>query len=211
MKTVSEQYSHILEWSLYRGVWIYFNVEFGLSMVHIVCNTPAYVFIPPVWWSITSSWSLSWVMVTSPASAAGRRKEAASVVVAGSLHHCEVGRSVSAAGTVIPASNLVCARYLYTRTHTSFPGKSQHCAVYTMLTLMNVEFSASISYFTLLSHDQDTEKGCVKMCNFCMAALIFLTGHGIIARSHGHVLIAHFQTWCIIRTWKTLGLCPCAS
>ena len=35
-----------------------------------------------------------------------------------------------------------------------------------------------------LSHDQDTihaKKGCEEMCNFYMAALMFLTGHGIEA------------------------------
>ena len=54
-----------------------------------------------------------------------------------------------------------------------------------------------------LSHDHDTihaEKGWVEMCNFHMAALMFLTG--IKARSHVHVEITHFPNRCIIRTWK---------
>ena len=46
-----------------------------------------------------------------------------------------------------------------------------------------------------LSYDQDTihaEKGCVKMCDFCLAASMFLTGHGIKAGTHAYVEIAHF-------------------
>ena len=41
--------------------------------------------------------------------------------------------------------------------------------------------------FGFSSHDQDiihTDKGCVEMCDFCMAALVFLIGHGIKARTH---------------------------
>ena len=48
-----------------------------------------------------------------------------------------------------------------------------------------------------LSHDQDTihaERGCVEMCNFCMAALMFLSGHGIKARTHAH-------------NWKVIDTC----
>ena len=40
-----------------------------------------------------------------------------------------------------------------------------------------------------LSHDQDTihaENRCVQMCDFCMVALMFLTGHGIKAKTHAH-------------------------
>ena len=65
-----------------------------------------------------------------------------------------------------------------------------------------------------LSPDQDTiheEKGCTDMCDFCMAALMFLTGHGMKVRTHAHVEIAHSPTWCIIRTWKALCLQPHAS
>ncbi len=32
------------------------------------------------------------------------------------------------------------------------------------------------------------------MCNFCMAALMLLTGHGINARTPAHVEITHFPT-----------------
>ncbi len=49
------------------------------------------------------------------------------------------------------------------------------------------------------------------MCDFCMAALMFLTGQGIKARTHACGEITHFPTGCIIRTWKALGLWPCAS
>ena len=62
-----------------------------------------------------------------------------------------------------------------------------------------------------LFHDQDTiraEKRCADMHNFCMAALVFLTLHGMKARTHDYVEIAHFPTQCIIRTWKVLGLWP---
>ena len=52
------------------------------------------------------------------------------------------------------------------------------------------------------------EKGCAEMCDFSMAALMFLAGHGIKAKTHAHVEIAHFPTWCIIGTWKALGLWP---
>ena len=60
-----------------------------------------------------------------------------------------------------------------------------------------------------LSHDQDTihaEKGCAEMCDFCMATLMFLTGHGIMARTYACVEIAHFPMRCIIRTWEAQGL-----
>ena len=66
----------------------------------------------------------------------------------------------------------------------------------------------------LLSHDKDTihgEKRYVEMCDFCMVALMFLTGHGIKAKTHAHVEIAHLQTRCTIRTWKALSLQPHAS
>ena len=59
-----------------------------------------------------------------------------------------------------------------------------------------------------LSHDQDTihaEKGCVEMRDSHMAALMYLTGHGIKARTHAHVEIAHFPTQCIIRAWESQG------
>ena len=42
----------------------------------------------------------------------------------------------------------------------------------------------------ILSHHQDTihaEKGCAEMYNFCMAALMFLTGDAIKARTLAHV------------------------
>ena len=51
----------------------------------------------------------------------------------------------------------------------------------------------------ILSYDQDTlhvEQGCAEMYDFCMAALMFLTGH---------------WTRCIITTWKALSLQPRAS
>ena len=68
--------------------------------------------------------------------------------------------------------------------------------------------------YLVLSHDPDTihaEKGSAKMCDFCMAAVMFLTGHGIKARTHAHVEITHFPTQCITRTWKALSLHPRAS
>ncbi len=49
------------------------------------------------------------------------------------------------------------------------------------------------------------------MHNFGMAALMFLTVHGIKARDYGLVEITPFPTWCIIRPWKALGLWPRAS
>ena len=63
-----------------------------------------------------------------------------------------------------------------------------------------------------LSYDQDTihaEKACVEMRDFCIAALMFLTGHcGIKGRTHVPVEITHFPIWCTIRTWKELSLQP---
>ena len=55
------------------------------------------------------------------------------------------------------------------------------------------------------------EKRCAEMWNLHMDALTFLTDHGLKANTHICVKIAHFPTQCIIRTWKDLGLCPCAS
>ena len=49
------------------------------------------------------------------------------------------------------------------------------------------------------------------MIDFCMAALMFLTGHEIKARTHTCVKIAHFLTQRSIRTWKSLNLQPHAS
>ncbi len=66
----------------------------------------------------------------------------------------------------------------------------------------------------LLSHDQNTihaEKGCAEMYDLHMAALMFLTGHGIKARTHAHAEVAHLPTRCIIRTRKALGLWSHAS
>ena len=65
-----------------------------------------------------------------------------------------------------------------------------------------------------LSHDQDTvhaEKVCAEICDFCMAALMFLTDHGTKARTHAHVEITYSPTLSIIRMWKALCLWPCAS
>ena len=39
-----------------------------------------------------------------------------------------------------------------------------------------------------------------------MAALMFLAGRGIKARSHAHAESTHFPTQCIIKTWKALSL-----
>ena len=61
----------------------------------------------------------------------------------------------------------------------------------------------------LLSHDQDTihaENGCAEIHDLYLTALMFLTGHGIRARTHSHVEITHFPTWCTTRTWTALGL-----
>ncbi len=41
-----------------------------------------------------------------------------------------------------------------------------------------------------------TEKGCAEMSDFHMAALMFLTGHGIKARTHTHAEITYFPTQC---------------
>ena len=43
------------------------------------------------------------------------------------------------------------------------------------------------------------------MCDFCMAALMLLTGHGIKARTHTHTEIARFPMWCINRAWEARG------
>ena len=46
----------------------------------------------------------------------------------------------------------------------------------------HIPWESKIIIHAILSHDQDTihvEKECAEMCNFCMAALMFLTGHGI--------------------------------
>ena len=48
-----------------------------------------------------------------------------------------------------------------------------------------------------LLHDQATihaENGCVEMCDFPMAALMFLTGHWMRARTLACAEIAHFPT-----------------
>ena len=69
-------------------------------------------------------------------------------------------------------------------------------------------------HLIILSHDQDTvhaEKGCAEMCDFHVAALMFLTGHQIKARTYVLAEIARFPTPCIIRTWKALSLRSCAS
>ena len=66
----------------------------------------------------------------------------------------------------------------------------------------------------MLSYVQDTihaEKGCAEMHDFCMAALMFCTGHGIKAGIHACTEITLFPKKCIIRTWKALSLWPCAS
>ena len=45
------------------------------------------------------------------------------------------------------------------------------------------------------SHDQGTNragKRCAEMCDLCMYPLMFLTGHGIKARTHAHAEITHF-------------------
>ena len=68
--------------------------------------------------------------------------------------------------------------------------------------------------YTILSHEQDgfhAEKGYVEMRDFYMAALMYLTGHGIIARNHVYAEIAHFPSRCIISSRKTLVLWPHAS
>ena len=44
------------------------------------------------------------------------------------------------------------------------------------------------------------------MHNFCMTALMFLTGHGKKARTHAHAEVAHLPTRCIIRAWEARGL-----
>ena len=59
-----------------------------------------------------------------------------------------------------------------------------------------------IKFPITLSHDQDTtdaEKGYVEMRDFCMAALMFLSGHGIKSRTQAHAENAHFTMRCIIR------------
>ena len=48
------------------------------------------------------------------------------------------------------------------------------------------------------------------MHDFCLTALMFLTGHVIKAGTHAYVETAHFPNWCIITTWKALTLSPCA-
>ena len=69
-------------------------------------------------------------------------------------------------------------------------------------------------HLLLSSHNQDTihaEKWCVEIHNFCMADLLFFTGHGVKARTHVHEEIIHFPAQCIIRTWNALDPRPCAS
>ena len=63
--------------------------------------------------------------------------------------------------------------------------------------------------FMLLYHDQDTlyaGKGCVEMHDFHTAAMMYLTGHGIEARTHAHTEIAHFLMQCMTSAWKAPGL-----
>ena len=52
------------------------------------------------------------------------------------------------------------------------------------------------------------EKWYAILPDFCMAALVFLTGHAIKARTHAHAKIAHFPTRHIIIIWKALVLQP---
>ena len=64
------------------------------------------------------------------------------------------------------------------------------------------------------SYDQGTihaGKGCAEMRNFHIDALMVLKGDGINVRTHAHAEIAHIPTQYIIKSWKALGLCPCAS
>ena len=68
-----------------------------------------------------------------------------------------------------------------------------------------------LSAFCPLTKTIHAEKGCAEICNFRMAASMFLRGHGIKARTHAHGEIAHFPTWCTIGTWKALSLQPHAS
>ena len=53
-----------------------------------------------------------------------------------------------------------------------------------------------VFYITgILSHDHDTihaGKGCVEVHDFHMDASVFLTGHGIKARTYAHAEIKHF-------------------
>ena len=78
-------------------------------------------------------------------------------------------------------------------------------------------FLCRIDWFikSLLSYDRDridAGKGCVGVCNFCIASFMFLLsqiiGCGINVTTHGCTEITCFLTRCIIRVWKTLGLCP---
>ncbi len=64
-----------------------------------------------------------------------------------------------------------------------------------------------------MTKTQFIQKGRAEMRGFCMAALMFLTGHVIKARTHARAEIAHFRTQCNIRNWKALmiSLQPCAS
>ena len=55
------------------------------------------------------------------------------------------------------------------------------------------------------------KRGVQKKGDFCMAASMFLTGHGIKARTHAHAIIVYFPTRCIIRNWNALSLQPRAS
>ena len=77
------------------------------------------------------------------------------------------------------------------------------------ITLMHsIPFHSTV-VTSISSHDQDTihaEKGCSKRHTFHMTALIFLTGHGIKARTHACVEITYLPTRCIIRTRKALSL-----
>ena len=64
---------------------------------------------------------------------------------------------------------------------------------------------------TIYPMTQDTvhaEKGYVEMLDFHVAALLFLTGHGIKSRTHACAEITHLPNWCTIRAWKALGLWP---
>ena len=62
-----------------------------------------------------------------------------------------------------------------------------------------------------MTKTQIMEKRGAESSDFHMAALTFLTGRGIKSRTHAHAGFTHFPTWCIIRTWKALGLWARAS
>ena len=76
---------------------------------------------------------------------------------------------------------------------------------------LNYFWKVAEVHWTIIPWPRHNSEGCMEMCNLCMTAFMFLTGHGIKARTHALAEIIYFPTRSIIRACKALGLWPRAS